>query len=249
MVKVKEDMTGWVMKEHGVPDSLLTVLRQDEEDYVKPSGAREAKWLCICACGNTEIKSIRSSAIRAGDTLSCGCLHRKQTIWLDNVFEDADGQYKIGFAHNTNSKIYVDLVDFDKVKNYCWTECDQNGFKTLQTKCNGKYVLMHVFLGFANHDHADRNELNNRRANLRPATPAENARNRSVSKANNSGVIGVGWHKLTNKWRSRIKIDGKSIELGLFADKTDAIKARLRAEQKYFGEFAPQQHLYEQYLM
>lgn len=30
-------------------------------------------------------------------------------------------------------------------------------------------------------------------------------------------------------------------------DKIDAIKARLKAEIKYFGEFAPQKHLYEQY--
>ena len=27
----------------------------------------------------------------------------------------------------------------------------------------------------------------------------------------------------------------------------DAIKARLEAEKKYFGEFAPQRHLFEQY--
>ena len=27
----KIDMTGWVMKEHGVPESLLTVLKEDNE--------------------------------------------------------------------------------------------------------------------------------------------------------------------------------------------------------------------------
>ena len=42
-------------------------------------------------------------------------------------------------------------------------------------------------------------------------------------------------------------VNGKNIYLGVFVNKEDAIKTRLNAEQKYFGEFAPQQHLYEQY--
>ena len=32
-----------------------------------------------------------------------------------------------------------------------------------------------------------------------------------------------------------------------FDNKDDAIKARLIAEKKYFGDFAPQKHLYEKY--
>lgn len=34
MVKVKEDMTGWIMSEHGVPDSKIKVIKQTE-DYIK----------------------------------------------------------------------------------------------------------------------------------------------------------------------------------------------------------------------
>lgn len=30
MVEVKQDMTGWFMSEHGVPDSKLVVIRQVE---------------------------------------------------------------------------------------------------------------------------------------------------------------------------------------------------------------------------
>ena len=29
------DMTGWVMKEHGIPDSRLTVIKRTE-DYIAP---------------------------------------------------------------------------------------------------------------------------------------------------------------------------------------------------------------------
>jgi hypothetical protein len=49
MVKVKEDMTGWKMWEHGVPDSRLIVIQQ-VEDYVDNNGNRQAQWLCECAC-------------------------------------------------------------------------------------------------------------------------------------------------------------------------------------------------------
>lgn len=49
MVKIREDMTGWVMKEHGVPNSRIKVIER-AEDYVTPSGAHYAQWLCECMC-------------------------------------------------------------------------------------------------------------------------------------------------------------------------------------------------------
>lgn len=73
MVQVKEDMTGWVMSEHGVPESKLTVLYQTD-DYVSPSGKREARWMCQCSCGSDPV-AIRQHAVKHGSTLSCGCIH------------------------------------------------------------------------------------------------------------------------------------------------------------------------------
>lgn len=42
-------------------------------------------------------------------------------------------------------------------------------------------------------------------------------------------------------------VENKEIYLGTFTLKEDATKARLAAEAKYFGEFAPQKHLFEEY--
>ena len=53
--------------------------------------------------------------------------------------------------------------------------------------------------------------------------------------------------KRLNKWRARITIDDTPIYLGIFENKDDAIRARLQAEKQYFGEFAPQKHLFELY--
>ena len=49
------------------------------------------------------------------------------------------------------------------------------------------------------------------------------------------------------KWASKICVNYKTIYLGEFLNKVDAIKARLSAEVQYFGEFAPQKHLFDQY--
>ena len=61
--------------------------------------------------------------------------------------------------------------------------------------------------------------------------------NANLSKNNTSGYTGVTWHKLSQKWQSEIRVDGKKIYLGLFINLEDAIEARKQAEIKYFGEF------------
>jgi hypothetical protein len=84
-------------------------------------------------------------------------------------------------------------------------------------------------------DHKDGDTYNNRWKNFRLATTQENGRNRGVHKSNTSGAKGVDRHK--GKWRSRIIVDYKQIHLGSFYNFEDAVKARLNAEQLYFGEF------------
>ena len=55
------DRTGWVMKEHGVPDSLLTVI----EPAPKRDGDNKTMyWRCRCACGRECI--VRGCLVRSG---------------------------------------------------------------------------------------------------------------------------------------------------------------------------------------
>lgn len=51
---------------------------------------------------------------------------------------------------------------------------------------------------------------------------------------NTSGQKGVCWDKAKKRWLSRITVKGKSIFLGYYANKQDAINARIEAEEKYF---------------
>lgn len=51
--------------------------------------------------------------------------------------------------------------------------------------------------------------------------------------ANKSGHKGVKWLEDRQKWRAYIGYRNKNINLGYFADKTKAIEARQKAEEKY----------------
>ena len=97
-------------------------------------------------------------------------------------------------------------------------------------------------------DHVDRNTLNNRKSNLRPATHTQNMWNFTRKFPTKSGIIGVSPPQPRGKkWKAYIGVNGESITLGYFLEKEDAIIARLKAEKEYYGDFAPQRHLFEQY--
>lgn len=245
------DMTGWRMSEHGVPNSRLTILRR-ADDVVKKDGKHETAWWCQCDCGSNPFVALGYN-VKNGNTNSCGCYKQDRDFEANHKTNkyDLSGEYGIGYAINTNKEFYFDLEDYDKIKDYCWYEnINKGGYHSLEArdyKDGGKLIRMHYLFGCKGHDHKDRNPLNNKKENLRTATKVENARNHSLSKRNTSGVIGVGYYSPGNKWRAYIEYDNKFISLGYYTDKSDAIKARLKAEKEYFKDFAPQKHLYKQY--
>jgi hypothetical protein len=100
-----------------------------------------------------------------------------------------------------------------------------------------RWVLMHTFItGWPQTDHRDGDGLNNRRSNLRPATKAENGRNRRLHSNNTSGYRGVS--RSRQRWFAQIKVDGRKVSLGMYADPVDAARAYDQAAREHFGEFA-----------
>jgi hypothetical protein len=86
-------------------------------------------------------------------------------------------------------------------------------------------------------DHINHNGLDNRKANLRIATVAQNAWNAERPRGR-SGYKGVSFDKRTGLWRVFIAYNGKRKQLGSFHDKREAAKAYDRAAKKYHGQFA-----------
>ena len=248
------DMTGWKMWEHGVPDSMVTVLYRTD-DYITPKGNSQTQWVCECSCVNKTNFIARGGCLRDGNTKSCGCLAKELTSMRSkksNIY-DLSGEFGVGWTTNTNREFYFDLEDYDKIRDYCWYET-KNGNKTGAYKMlaahesdDEKMILFSWIIGCKYHDHINRNTFDNRKNNLRPCTSAENVRNASVGRNNTSGVIGVCWHRRNQKWYATLMKNGEKVLKEFYSNFNDAVAARLMAEQKYFREFAPQRHLFEQY--
>lgn len=107
--------------------------------------------------------------------------------------------------------------------------------------CGSLYLIHRIIYESANGaippgmeiDHIDHDELNNKISNLRLVSRTENMRNRSLSKNNTSGVNGVSWDKVNNKWRVSFTTDGKTRTVGRFEDLDSAIQCRKGLERAY----------------
>lgn len=89
-------------------------------------------------------------------------------------------------------------------------------------------------------DHVNRNGLDNRKANLRPATRAENGRNRAKSnnRSYSSKYKGVSQYPGKKLWKAHIQVNRKLSSLGSFDDEVQAAKAYDRAARKHHRDFA-----------
>jgi hypothetical protein len=86
-------------------------------------------------------------------------------------------------------------------------------------------------------DHINGDGLDNRRANLRVVTLAENSRNQRLAKNSTSGFKGVTWHKCKSKWIARIVLNRKTIHLGYFSTPEAAYEAYSKASIELHGQY------------
>lgn len=112
------DMSGWVMKEHGIPDSKITVLKR-ADDYISPSGYRVTRWECRCECGNIFISS--SQNLRNGITKSCGCFQKEVASQM--MFKDLTGKRfgKLTVLYRANDCLTEDGIR--KTMWHCICDC------------------------------------------------------------------------------------------------------------------------------
>ena len=60
--------------------------------------------------------------------------------------------------------------------------------------------------------------------------------NKVIQSNNTSGVPGVSWYKSTGMWNAKIVVNNEPISLGHYYYFRNAVRARIEAEEKYFGE-------------
>jgi hypothetical protein len=85
--------------------------------------------------------------------------------------------------------------------------------------------------------HANGDTLDNRRANLRLATPSQIQQRRRKGRGR-SPYKGVSWRSRRHKWEANIKLDGKAYYLGSFANEVEAAMVYDAAAREMFGDYA-----------
>jgi hypothetical protein len=133
----------------------------------------------------------------------------------------------------------VDAADAAMVGAYSW-RIHREGYAERRVYAGGKVlaVLMHrELLGLVRGDghqvdHVNGNTLDNRRANLRVCTNAENHQN-----LHERPYRGATWEARRNLWQARAKLAGKTHHLGRFATREEAatVAAAFRREHMPFS--------------
>jgi hypothetical protein len=149
----------------------------------------------------------------------------------------------------TGGKIaLVDDSDYEWLSQFKWYAMkDTNTFYAVRTikDANGKQATIRMhreILGLRagntkQTDHKDHNGCNNQRFNLRICNNQQNQFNRTPENKS-SKFKGVYWQRDRNKWRARIGLGDKMVQLGYFDNEIEAAKAYDNGARKYFGEFA-----------
>lgn len=88
-------------------------------------------------------------------------------------------------------------------------------------------------------DHIDRNPGNNKLANLRECSHAENLRNAGARTNNKTGHVGIFWDERRGKYLANLMKDGVTHHIGRYHTLEEAVAARKAFADALFGEFAP----------
>jgi hypothetical protein len=153
---------------------------------------------------------------------------------------------------NPNSYALVDDEDYNYLNQWKW-QLIWNGYairdraiKRIKNKRYRKSLVMHREIMKLHGsgeitkqiDHINLNKLDNQKKNLRWVTRSQNKMNMKVRLDNKSGHKGVSWSVPSNKWWSRITVNGRTYNLGFWTNKIAAILAYRLGAKKYHKQYA-----------
>jgi hypothetical protein len=140
----------------------------------------------------------------------------------------------------------VDAADYGWLSQWKWTAHQMHGgiwyaMRTDFSTGGPVQVYMHRLIldtqAGKKTDHVNGNGLDNRRANLRPCTTAQNAQNQH-KRASPTTSRFKGVFRNHNRWGSRIAANGKRYWLGAYGSELEAARAYNEAAARLHGAFA-----------
>lgn len=157
-------------------------------------------------------------------------------------------------------KVLIDDEDWEKVRQYKWriTPPKKNGeiYMRAHQYVNGRrvdislhrYIMGCIYKDGKEVDHINHNTLDNRKCNLRFCTGQENNQNRRKPITNTTGYKGVYVSTGDNRWRARVKHNGKSTQIGTYGSPEEAARAYDAYIISLHGEFAETNFPKENYI-
>lgn len=179
---------------------------------VKPVGRVGLKhgrhWLCRCACGNEIVRA--ANALAYGRTTRCPTCRYIAARSTRPINPPPSIEGATWLPVHPGAFALVDTDVFERVKNYAWTlmACGYARRNIiLPDGTKGSRLLHHEVVTVDDGrdiDHRNRNKLDCRRTNIRPATRAQNLANRGRRVSNTSGAKGVVAQH--GKWTATISL-------------------------------------------
>lgn len=220
-----EDLTGQKF-------GRLTVL---ELDLNLTQAKGRAYWKCRCDCGN--MHPVKACYLKNGMQKSCGCYKREiiqNTIeqgCKQNTYVEHSDYYE-GFDSKGYSFLF-DKEDYPLISQYYWSVDDRGYAGMTQGR---QRIKMHILLlpsqkGLVT-DHINHNRSDNRKANLRQITPAQNAHNRRFGWKSKTGIQSV---HLADSGRFEVVVSAKYI--GTYDTLEQALDAREKARKELQSEY------------
>lgn len=189
------------------------------EQQLESSSAGHRRWLCRCDCGNTHISTTGNLKKRA--MANCGCL--KSPDLTGQIFGQLTvlgRSEKRGSRGKRTTPMWECRCTCGAVT-YKSTDMLRNPDESMCAACAAKYAA----------------ETARKSAGYVAGTQLSKIRDMNPTAANTSGCRGVYYNPKTNRYRARLKFQGKIMSFGSYTNFEDAVKARKRAEEEIFEKF------------
>lgn len=189
---------------------LLTILdvleEKDNDGYFKCK--------CKCDCGNEVITTV--SRVKLGRTVSCGC-SRKGIREYENLEGKKFGKLTV---------VKRSELEAGKVYWICKCDCGNESKVRSDSLKDGSVISCGCT--------SSENLKKGSNAGRYKGTKIHLISRRKINSNNTSGITGVSWNRKGQKWTASIWFKGKNIYLGAYIYREDAMKARKKAEEKYY---------------